>query len=136
MWRDYRRAVWQSAHLSFIEKLETSLFLLVFHVPVLSALGLLIIGLWMSGVAEPFSATQLSVLWTLLFLGPMLELGAGLLLADADRRDAFALVLFLPVFFVSIALTTKAWFDGLIGRPYTWVKTRRARELDVQAVQP
>ena len=63
--------------------------------------------------------------WTLLFLGPLLELGAGLLIARVDRRYALALVWFLPLFFVSIALCTKAWVDGVAGRPYSWVKTRR-----------
>ena len=66
------------------------------------------------------------MLWTLLFLGPLLELGAGLLVARSPRRDAAALLLFLPLFLVSIALCTKAWVDGLIGRPYSWVKTQRA----------
>jgi hypothetical protein len=38
------------------------------------------------------------------------------------------LVLFIPVFFVSIALCTKAWFDGVLGRRYAWVKTQRSRD--------
>ena len=66
--------------------------------------------------------------WPLLFLGPLLELSCGLLLAGADRRRAFALCYFLPLFFVSIALSTKAWVDGLLGRRYAWVKTPRARD--------
>jgi hypothetical protein len=35
------------------------------------------------------------------------------------------LVFFLPIFFVSIALCTKAWLDAVRGRPYVWVKTER-----------
>ena len=55
------------------------------------------------------------MLWTLLFLGPLVELGAGLLVARSPRRDALALLLFLPLFLISIALCTKAWLDGVIG---------------------
>ena len=62
------------------------------------------------------------VLWTLLFLGPMLELGAGLLVAQADRRLACALVFFVPLYVVSVALCTKAWVDGIAGRPYRWAR--------------
>ena len=126
VWRDYRRAVWASARLSLAEKIETTMFLLAFHVPVASAVGLVILGLWVTGTVHPVEPVDTSVLWTLLFLGPLLELGGALLIARAPRRDALALVWFLPIFLVSIALCTKAWFDGLAGRPYTWAKTPRA----------
>jgi 1,2-diacylglycerol 3-beta-glucosyltransferase len=53
-------------------------------------------------------------------------LGGSLLIARSDRRDARLLVFFLPLFFVSIALCTKAWLDGVFGRPYAWVKTERS----------
>ena len=66
--------------------------------------------------------------WTLLFLGPLLELGAGLLVAGADRRYARSLAYFLPLFFVSIALCAKAWLDGISGRSYGWVKTQRSAD--------
>jgi hypothetical protein len=36
------------------------------------------------------------------------------------------LIFFLPLFFVSISLCTKAWIDGLLGRSYAWVKTERS----------
>ena len=68
------------------------------------------------------------VLWTLLFLGPMLELSGGMLVSRADRRNAPMLILFIPVFFVSIALCTKAWIDGVLGRRYAWVKTQRSQD--------
>jgi 1,2-diacylglycerol 3-beta-glucosyltransferase len=130
VWRDYRRVVWESRRLSLPEKIETTLFLLVFHLPVISALGLGILVLWLAGLVTPSDPLHVNVLWTLLFLGPLLELGAGLLVAKADRRNAFVLALFLPVFFVSIAICTKAWVDGILGRPYTWVKTRRSADED------
>ena len=128
VWRDYRRAVVRSTHLNVFEKIETSLFLLVFHLPAFSALGMGILFLWLGGIVHPVDPVNAFVLWTLLFLGPLLELGGGLLIARADRRTALYLVLFLPIFFVGIAVCTKAWFDGLRGKPYSWAKTRRAAE--------
>ena len=53
---------------------------------------------------------------------------------DFDRADAFRLHKvvnepdFLPLFFVSIALCAKAWLDGISGRPYGWVKTKRSAD--------
>jgi cellulose synthase/poly-beta-1,6-N-acetylglucosamine synthase-like glycosyltransferase len=129
VWRDYRRAVWASPRLSLADKIETSMFLFGFHLPVASAFGLAILGLWAAGLAHPSDPLNTFVLWTLLFLGPLLELGAGLLVARADRREAIALALFLPIFFVSVALCTKAWLDGLAGRDYTWVKTKRSADV-------
>lgn len=126
VWRDYGRQVWASPRLSWAEKVETTMFLLVFHLPVAACAGLMLAGLSLAGVATPLDPLHGFVLWTLLFLGPLLELGAGLLVARADRRDALILVFFLPLFFLSIALCTKAWFDGVTGRRYRWVKTARA----------
>jgi 1,2-diacylglycerol 3-beta-glucosyltransferase len=123
--RDYRRAVWRCQHLTSLEKAELTMFLFAFHLPVASALGLLIFMLWMLGAAQPFSDAQTFVFWTLLFLGPLLELGAGLLIGDAPKRAAAVLVFFIPIFFVSIALCTKAWWDGARERPYEWSKTPR-----------
>jgi cellulose synthase/poly-beta-1,6-N-acetylglucosamine synthase-like glycosyltransferase len=124
-WRDYRRAVWQTRHLSLPQKVETTMFLLAFHLPVLAGLWLLVLGLWLAGVAVPPDPLRLFLLWTLLFLGPLLELGAGLLVSRADRREAFALAWFLPLFFVSISLCCAAWVSGVAGRRYAWAKTAR-----------
>jgi cellulose synthase/poly-beta-1,6-N-acetylglucosamine synthase-like glycosyltransferase len=126
VWRDNHRQVWASPRLTLAEKVETTMFLLVFHLPVAAAAGLVLAGLSVVGLATPVDPLHAFVLWTLLFLGPMLELGAGLLVARADRRDALVLVFFLPLFFVSIALCTKAWVDGAVRRRYSWVKTARA----------
>ena len=127
-WRDYRWAVWRSARLSRLDKSETTMFLLGFHLPVVSSLGLVILLLWSAGLAHPTTPVNTLVLWTLLFLGPLLELGAGMLIARSDRRDALALVMFLPIFFVSIALCTRAWIEGLVGRRYSWFKTQRSTD--------
>ena len=129
VWRDYKRAVWSAAHLGFWEKTETTMFLGGYHLPVGSAIGLLALALWSAGLAHPVSPLNAFVLWTLLFLGPLLELGAGLLIGRARPRDCFSLALFLPMFFVSVALCAKAWFDGVSGRDYRWVKTKRASEV-------
>ena len=53
VWRDYRRAVWRSPRLSAREKVETTMFLLGFHVPVVSAVGLGILVLWSVGARPP-----------------------------------------------------------------------------------
>jgi cellulose synthase/poly-beta-1,6-N-acetylglucosamine synthase-like glycosyltransferase len=134
VWRDYRAAVWRSPIFSRLEKVEMTMFLLVFHVPVLSGLGLFVLLLWGSGVAPvDQSPVNLFLLWTLLLLGPLLELSAGLLLARSDRREAPILLFFLPLFLVSVALCAKAWFDGIVGTRYSWGKTSRAGDLPAEA---
>jgi cellulose synthase/poly-beta-1,6-N-acetylglucosamine synthase-like glycosyltransferase len=132
-WREYRGAVWRSRRLSLAEKVETTMFLLVFHLPVASAVGAGVLALWLAGIVRPTDLGGIFMLWTLLFLGPLLELGGALLVARTERRHALALVYFLPVFFVSIALCAKAWVDGVVGRPYAWVKTARRAEPVVAA---
>jgi cellulose synthase/poly-beta-1,6-N-acetylglucosamine synthase-like glycosyltransferase len=129
VWRDYRSAVVRSQHLSVSAKVETLMFLLVFHLPALAAVGLGLLGLTVFGVVHPPDPASVHVLWTLLFLGPLLELGGGLLVAGAQRRNALMLVLFVPIFLLSMALCTKAWVDGVLGRPYQWAKTQRAGDV-------
>jgi cellulose synthase/poly-beta-1,6-N-acetylglucosamine synthase-like glycosyltransferase len=128
VWRDYRGQIWRSRHLSFLDKVETTMFLLVFHLPVISFFGMILMVLWLAGVITPQGQIDAYLLWTLLFLGPLLELGGGILIGKAPRRWVWSLVLFLPLFFVSIMLCTKAWVDGMLGRPYTWVKTARSQD--------
>lgn len=128
VWRDYRRALWRSPLLTLGQKIESTMFLLAFHLPIASAAGLILVLTWLGGLATPPFQVDLFVMWMLLFLGPLLELGGGLLLARADRSWAKALFFFLPLFFISIALCTKAWFDGVLGRDYSWVKTKRAQD--------
>jgi cellulose synthase/poly-beta-1,6-N-acetylglucosamine synthase-like glycosyltransferase len=127
-WRDYRSAVWRSPRLTFLEKVETTMFLFGFHLPAVAALGIGVMVLWGLGIAAPAAASQLFVFTMLLFLGPLVELGGGLLLARADRRQASQLIWFLPMFFAGMALCTKAWVDGVLDRPYAWAKTKRRRD--------
>jgi 1,2-diacylglycerol 3-beta-glucosyltransferase len=129
VWRDYRRAVWGSPHLSFAEKVETTMFLLAFHLPVISMLGLVVSLLWLGGLGPSAGIPDIYALWMLLFVGPLLEFGAGLLVSDSPRRKAPLLFFVIPLFFVSMALCTKAWVDGVLGRRYGWVKTARARDV-------
>ncbi|HET9079826.1 MAG TPA: glycosyltransferase, partial [Trebonia sp.] len=124
--RDYLGATWRAAHLSLTEKVETSMFLLVFHVPIVCFAALAVVTLWFGGLLPPGPLPFTFVLWTLLFVGPLLELGGGLLLAGVRRRDTISLVWFLPIFLLAGAICTKAWLDGMAGTRYAWVKTARA----------
>lgn len=124
-WRDYRSAVWRSPRLTLLEKIETTMFLFGFHLPVVSALGLVVMVLWGLGLATPAAASVLFVYTILLFLGPLVEVGGGLIMAGADKRAAVEMVWFLPMFFAAMGVCIAAWFDGILGRPYAWVKTMR-----------
>jgi 1,2-diacylglycerol 3-beta-glucosyltransferase len=126
VWRDFNRKTWASPYLSLAQKVETTMFLFAFHLPVVSAFSLVLFGLWFGGVQPPLDPLSLYVFTMLLLLGPMLELATGLILSDAPGREARSMILFLPLYFVSIALGTKAWIDGVLGRDYRWVKTARA----------
>jgi cellulose synthase/poly-beta-1,6-N-acetylglucosamine synthase-like glycosyltransferase len=129
VWRDFSRKTWASPYLSLAQKIETSMFLFAFHLPVVSGFSVVILGFWFGGVQLPLDPLSLYVFSMLMLLGPMLELASGLLLSDAPGSEALALILFLPLYFVSIALATKAWIDGICGRDYRWVKTARAGDV-------
>jgi cellulose synthase/poly-beta-1,6-N-acetylglucosamine synthase-like glycosyltransferase len=129
VWRDFSRKTWASPYLSLAQKIETTMFLFAFHLPVVSAFSVVILGFWFGGVQLPLDPLSLYVFSMLMLLGPMLELASGLLLSDAPGSEARALILFLPLYFVSIALATKAWIDGICGRDYRWVKTARAGDV-------
>jgi cellulose synthase/poly-beta-1,6-N-acetylglucosamine synthase-like glycosyltransferase len=126
VWRDYRRAVLRSRFLTPAQKVETFMFLLVFHVPIAVLAGIGVLVFWMTGVVQPLQPADLFVLWALLFLGPLSELGSGLLISRAKRSTAFAIALFLPLYLLLSILCTKALLDGLLGRGYVWHKTPRA----------
>lgn len=127
-WRDFRSAVWRNRRMSLTGKLETTMFLLVFHTPVMAGVGAVLLLLWTVGAVRIDAGfdSYMFAFWTLLFLGPFLELGSGLLLSLQTRRNVLILVFFVPMFFVGVALCTKAWIDGIFRRRYTWVKTARA----------
>jgi hypothetical protein len=81
-------------------------------------------------------AVILLPLTLLMFLGPLSELTVALLLAKVERRTAWLLLGFLPSFALSIGTTTKAYFDGMLGRPYTWVKTQRTGAVTTETGVP
>jgi cellulose synthase/poly-beta-1,6-N-acetylglucosamine synthase-like glycosyltransferase len=125
VWRDYRRSVWSSRSLNLTRKIESTMFLLVYHVPVFCMLGLILVALRAGGVLTWGTGVDLTPIATLLFLGPLLELASGLIVSRAPRKAAIGILLFLPGFVIFTIVCTKSWLDGLLGRPYTWVKTAR-----------
>jgi cellulose synthase/poly-beta-1,6-N-acetylglucosamine synthase-like glycosyltransferase len=123
--RDYLWAMLRSRHLSAVEKSESVLFLFTYHVPVLAGLGLLLTALRAFDIGgQPI--VGLLPLSMLLFIGPLAELTVGLLVGRVERRAAWSLLGFLPAFALSIWVTTRAYLDGMLGRPYAWVKTTRS----------
>jgi cellulose synthase/poly-beta-1,6-N-acetylglucosamine synthase-like glycosyltransferase len=126
VWRQYRSAVVRSPHLTVVQKVESVMFLLVYHVPAVCALTLLMTGLRIAGVGPAVSVFELLPLSALLFAGPFCELAAGLVVGRAPRRAAWSVAWLTPLFFVFMLVCAKAWLDGVLGRPYTWAKTKRS----------
>ncbi len=124
-WREYRRSIWTSPTLTPVQKVESTMFLLVYHVPVFCMLGLVMVALRAAGVLTWGNGLDLTPIATLLFLGPLIELASGLLVSRAPRKAAAGILLFLPAFVLFTVVCTKSWFDGILGRSYTWVKTPR-----------
>jgi cellulose synthase/poly-beta-1,6-N-acetylglucosamine synthase-like glycosyltransferase len=123
--RDYWRPILRTPHLSLTEKAESAMFLLVYHLPVFSGIGLLLSVLRAFGIGDK-PIVGLLPLSMLLFVGPLAELSVGLLVGRVERRAAWSLIGFLPAFALSIWITTRAYLDGMLGRPYSWVKTSRS----------
>ena len=109
-----------------MERVETMLFLLVYHVPVLCALTLFSTALRIGGVGPHVTVFELLPLAALLFAGPFCELAVGLIVGRAPRRAAWSIAWMTPIFFIFMIICTKAWVDGLLGRSYSWVKTTRS----------
>lgn len=126
VWRDYRGPVLRSSHLTVVEKLETMMFLLVYHVPVVCALTLGMTVLRVAGIGPAVTLFELLPLTALLFAGPFCELAVGLIVGRAPRRAAWSVAWLTPLFFVFMLVCAKAWVDGILGRPYTWAKTTRS----------
>ncbi|MGR6966270.1 glycosyltransferase [Geodermatophilus sp. URMC 61] len=133
--RDYWRPLMRSPHLDLVEKIETTLFLLVYHVPLLSGIGVVLTVLRAFGIGD-LPVVALLPLSMLLFVGPLAELSVGLLIGRVERRSAWRLLGFLPAFALSIWITTRAYVDGMLGRPYTWVKTSRSGATSTVRIDP
>jgi cellulose synthase/poly-beta-1,6-N-acetylglucosamine synthase-like glycosyltransferase len=125
VWLDYRSAVWRSSVLTLAEKIETTMFLLVYHVPVLCSVGLGLILLRVFGLVDWAGRLDLTPIAVLLFLGPMLELGSGLIVGSAPRRWALSIPLFLMTYLLFMIVCTKAFVDRALNRAYSWQKTPR-----------
>jgi len=125
-WRDYRSTVWRCPHLSRWQKAETTMFLFAFHLPAFAfAAMLLSIVTVATGGAVPITPLSGVALWTLLFVGPMVETGVGIAIARSPRRAVWDLLLFVPFYVLSMLVCSKALVDGLAGSGYEWVKTPR-----------
>lgn len=126
---DYWLDVVRCKHLGVLDKIEFLMFLFIYHVPVIMFLGILLTFMWAFGIFLPRDPFIGLTLWVVLLLGPIMELAAGLILAREKGKTAFYLLLFLPLFFISILICTKAFLDGIartITRErYVWVKTER-----------
>ena len=133
--RDYWRPLMRSPYLSLVEKVETTLFLLVYHVPLLSGIGLVLTVLRAFGIGD-LPIVALLPLSMLLFVGPLAELSVGLLIGRVERRSAWRLLGFLPAFALSIWITARAYVDGMLGREYSWVKTFRSGATSTVTVDP
>lgn len=130
---DYFIDVLTTKNLDFLQKVEYTMFLFLFHGPVIMFIGLILVVLYALGLGVPFDPIKATSVWILMFLGPFTEMGAGMI---SEKRlggyipHPLYLIMFFPLFFVSIFLCTKAFFDGIIrpiiGRRYVWVKTERS----------
>lgn len=124
--RDYWRVALTTPHLSFLQRIETLGFLGLYHTPVLALLATVLGICATTGIVAPGVIPGGYIFWPLLFLGPLAELGAAMLLAGVNRRRALGLLWFLPLYALSMVIATTAWFDGVLGRHYTWAKTERS----------
>src|SRR3712207_7619363 len=107
----------RSPHLSLLEKAETTLFLLVYHVPLLSGMGLVLTVLRAFGIGD-LPVVALLPLSMLLFVGPLAELSVGLLIGRVERRSAWRLLGLLPAFALSIWITKRDHTSELQSRQY------------------
>jgi len=129
---DHWLDILKSKHLGIVDKIESLMFLFVFHVPAIMFIGLALIILWGLGLFVPTDIFKSIVIWTLMFLGPFIEMGIGIVAEWAEGGTPphpINLLLYPPLFLISIFICTKAFIDGLIypliGERYIWVKTRR-----------
>lgn len=125
VWRDYLRHSWRTPHLSLLEKIETTMFLWLYHVPVVTFLGFFSIPYLLldTGVAAPAWAR---VLVPILMAGPFLPIAVGLLQTpDARPRHAWMIGFLFPVIIAFAFTCTRGWLDGVRGKGYRWAKTAR-----------
>ncbi|MCB9411855.1 MAG: glycosyltransferase family 2 protein [Actinobacteria bacterium] len=124
-WRDYGRAVTRANTLSPLEKVETLMFLWLYHVPVASFMSLMLIPLLLLGLGASLGSWVL-VLFPLFLLGPFLQIGSSLLMTkDASPKHVWLMFLLIPVVIAYVFTCSRSWYNGVRSKPYTWVKTAR-----------
>lgn len=124
-WRDYAFSVVRADNLSPGSKVETLMFLWLYHVPVASFFSLLLIPLLILGLGASIGSWVL-VLFPLFLVGPFLQIGTGLLLSpDARPRHVWLMFLLIPVVIAFVFTCSRSWLNGVRGQPYTWAKTAR-----------
>ena len=140
VFRDYWRPLLRCRYLTLAEKIESVMFLLVYHVPVAISASAVLAALRLCGIGPSFTVVDVLPLAGLLFVGPMSELAVGLMVEKAPRRWVFSMLFVYPLFVLFTVVCTRSWLDGALGRKYTWVKTVRsgyqAPEADVIAGSP
>lgn len=133
--RDFLIPTLRSKYLTWGEKLEFLMFLFIYHIPVLCGVGVVLTVLRLVGIGN-MPAVALLPLTLLLFLGPLSELTVGMLLGRVERRAAWSILGFIPSFALSIVITTRAYFDGMLGRRYSWSKTTRSGAVSSRILPP
>ncbi|MFA7323224.1 MAG: glycosyltransferase family 2 protein [Candidatus Nanopelagicales bacterium] len=123
--RDYWRPVVLASGLRAPQKLEVLSFLFVYHTPVWVAAGIVLTLLRALGVGDEPPSLFLP-LGMLLMVGPLSELAVGLVTGHTERSAAWRLLLFIPMFAMTVCVVTWAWIGGMLGLPYSWVKTTRS----------
>lgn len=125
VWRDYWRAVMRSPMLSPVERIETMMFLWLYHVPVASFLSFMLVPILILGLGAALPAWTL-VLFPIFLLGPFLQIATGLInMKDARPRHVWLIFLLIPVVIAFVFTCARCWFDGVRGAQYRWVKTAR-----------
>lgn len=125
VWRDYWRYVITTKSLRPWQKIETIMFLWLYHVPVASFFSFMLLPLIIIGFGASLPPWVL-ILFPLFLLGPFLQIGTGLLLTPQARpRDVWTMFLLIPVVIMFVFTCTKCWYDGVRGSEYKWAKTAR-----------
>jgi 1,2-diacylglycerol 3-beta-glucosyltransferase len=126
VFRDYWRPMLRCRYLTFPEKVESIMFLLVYHVPVAISASAVLAVLRLAGVGGKYTVVDVLPLAGLLFVGPMSELAVGMMVDRAPRKWVFSMLFVYPLFVLFTVVCTRSWLDGALGRKYTWVKTVRS----------
>lgn len=124
--RDYLGQALRHPGISAPRKAELVYYLLIYHLPLAGLVGLVAGVPALMRPQEPFPVA--TVLWPLLFAGPLIQLGAALVATRAPARRFLLLPLYFPLYVFGLLVVAKAWCDGVTGRAGGWAKTTRAED--------